>query len=106
LRRLFSIPDKKPPLAEYPITFDLAAYLGTEELSGTLSLAATNLTSGLNAGTSILNVSKSTMGTSQVKPWIQGGTPGHTYKVMIKIQTNATNTPIDRFGFLIEVDNI
>lgn len=105
MRRLFTIPDSKPPISEFPVELNLAAYLGSEEIDS-VSYSATNMSTQINAGTSILDTSKSSNGTSLVKPWIRGGTPGDTYKVLVDITLSATGAPRDRFGIIVRVDNL
>lgn len=105
MRRLFTIIGKKPPIAEFPVSLDLSAYLGTQTILS-VSYDATNLTTQTSAATSILDNSKSSNGTSIVKPWIRGGTPGNQYKVLAEVTINTTNSPKDRFGVIVDVDNV
>lgn len=103
MRRLFTIPDKKPPNAQFPVTLNLAGYLGVDTI-GTVSYDAIDMTNQVNAGTSILDISKSLNGTSIVKPWIKGGTPGNTYKVLVDVIL--TGTSQDQFGIIVNVGEL
>lgn len=106
MKRLFTIPGSKPPYGRFPITLDLAGYLGTTELEGTLSVSAVNLNTTNTVGTEIYDYTRCSLGTSSIKIWVENGKPGNSYKILVGFQTTGSYDPLDELGLILKVEEI
>jgi len=93
MKRLWEIPGYKPSTAEFQVSLDLSAWLGTENVEA-VTFTAKEVGAGTDVTTSVLDSNKNAYSASIVRPWIKGGESGKTYQVSMAVTTNQTTKDI------------
>lgn len=84
--RYFYIEDKKPPAAKWPVPIDISNWLGTETLD-VVTYTAKRLDTGEDATAEVLDLNNSVETTTQLKPFVQGGSGEITYQIKCHVTT-------------------
>jgi len=85
-KRLFNLPQEKPAFSEWFVTVDISEWLGTEDISA-VTFTAICENDGTDASAIVLDPAKNTYTGSYLKPFIQAGQPGYTYRVEMRVTT-------------------
>lgn len=93
----FVLQELKASWEKYFIEVDISAWLGSETISNVAFSAKTE--AGLDVTSTLLASAKNTYTSTTIKPYVQGGTSGTRYYVVLRVDTNGDN----HREFLIEL---
>ena len=83
----FVVPETKPPWDRFFISIDCSSWLGGDTFSSADFTAKD--AEGNDVSTTVLDQAKCTYSDTTLKPYIQSGTDGQVYDVIVKATTDA-----------------